>query len=510
VLDLAIRVHKNSIGIGQPMTFHDSPWLDAIYRDPADEIVIKKSVQCGISEWATVKTFYLSLSGLSVMYVLPGDKECSSFVFNRITPLLTRVKYYADRVGATDNVRLKKLGAGTIKFANSNSITDFTEIPIQAVVVDEKDHCNQKNLSYVDDRMASAMQRTGRKPIKIFIGNPTVGGYGISKAYAESDAKEWMIKCGSCGQWQKFDWIGNVIDAEGKCFKMFSDVEPAVVCRHCHKSLDRHADGEWVAEHLDNPISGYHISQLFTKQASMADLYAAYQKTLSDQTERQRFWNSILGEAYTGEGDQLTAADIDKCVLADYHMPHSGDGCAGGIDVGKVLHVRIDQLINSKRRAVFIGIVPNFEEAAAVLKRYNCRMYVIDARPEMHKTAEFIKANPGGFMCEFHPDQKLSTLQINKDTRTIKINRTVAFDEATADYLEQRIEMPIDWRGLDGGQFLLQMMAPTRMLDEERTPPAYVWDEGGQADHHRLADLYCHLAAKLSGFGARDARVRWI
>jgi len=54
------------------------------------------------------------------------------------------------------------------------------------------------------------------------------------------------------------------------------------------------------------------------------------------------------------------------------------------------------------------------------------------------------------------------------------------------------------------------MMAPVRKLDLDRKPPAYVWDESGQADHHRLADDYCHVAAKLCGFGARPAEVRWI
>jgi len=54
------------------------------------------------------------------------------------------------------------------------------------------------------------------------------------------------------------------------------------------------------------------------------------------------------------------------------------------------------------------------------------------------------------------------------------------------------------------------MMAPVRKLDLDRKPPAYVWDESGQADPHRLADDYCHVAAKLCGFGARPAEVRWI
>lgn len=508
-LYLAIEYHRNTHG--QPLRFgDDAPWVYDLYVDKSSNIVVMKSVQCGVTEYLTVYTFDACRRGLSVLYTLPGDGECAAFVQDRIIPLLQDIPSYTRALGHTDNVRMKKLWKGTTKFVGSNVRKNFTGYTAQVYIVDELDECDQTNIVFGQDRLSDAEHRTGMPPVIIKVGNPTIPAFGISEAYEHSDKKEWNIKCGHCNQWQPLDWFANVVDKSGSPLSVHKQTgKPIMVCRSCHQSINPYSEGKWIAEHPGVEISGYHISKLFTRQTTLDSLYESYLKGKVNETENQRFYNSDLGIPYTGSGDGLSLEVFQKCVLPQYTLPFTAEECIAGIDVGKVLHVRIDILTEGRRRMVYAGTIPNFDELAIVLHRYNVRLYVMDARPETHKCTEFINQNRGGFLCDFHPDASIIDLKIDNKTRMIKVGRTRSLDEATEAYLRNQIELPENWRSLDQGNWVAQMMAPVRKLDTKRQPPAFIWDEAGQPDHHRLADNYCHIAAKMCGFGIGRREMLW-
>jgi hypothetical protein len=399
----------------------------------------------------------------------------------------------------------------------------FKEFPADVLIIDELDLCNQDNLVYVTDRISGVSFR-GFEPVIRKISNPTVSGYGIHKEYTElSNKREWFVKCGHCNEWQPLDWFVNVVRQTGDAsYSLLSPTEPGsgelIVCRSCGKLFDRRGQGEWVAEVPDRKISGYHISKLITDQTSIAALYDKFVKSQNNATERQHFINSELGLPYTGEGDKLSFTDFIRCSLDGYYLPLRGYDAEGnhlttvaGIDVGSVLHYRIDALVNGKRRMVAVGHVPSFEEMERKLKLYGVRIFVIDEKPEMHKAREFVTANRNGFLCNYSEPRNTAAFKADPKTREIKVNRTESLDESTSMYIEGKVELPVDWASLDGGEWVKQMTAPTRVIDMKQNPPIYIWDEAGQADHHRHADNYCHMAAKILGFGIKSrAEILWI
>lgn len=494
------------------MSFVGRPWLVDIYKDRNPNKVIMKSVQCGISEYAVVHIMGQLMKGKSILYILPTLEARNDFVDNRINRLVEAVPLYRAGSFGTDNKGLKFYWNGVIKFVGSNVRMGFREFPAQVIIYDELDICDQDIIKFAKDRLAASGE-LGFVPAQLQISNPTVPKYGIDLAYEESDKKWWYIKCAHDNKRQSLNWFDNVVDPDTRHPFLMSESmagEPEMVCRSCHKPIDRLGSGEWVAEHPSSSNSGYQISKLFTRQATMGELLANYEKGKVDNIEMQRVYNSDWGLPYSGGEAELTLEVFSACAKAGYQLPLKAENSVAGIDVGGILHIRVDALIEGRRQMVYCGTVPTFEDIPLLLKRFGVRVYVIDARPEMHKVAEFIAANRGGWACDFHPDTSIQDMKIDRKALLIKVNRTRAIDEATQAYFERQIILPENWRTLDRGDWLKQMMASVRIIDMKRKPPAFVWDEKGQPDHHRLADCYCHQAAKLAGFGRRSMEVQWI
>lgn len=497
-------------------------WMLPIFLDRSLQKVFMAAVQCGKTDFCMIWTFCRLDKGLSGAYVLPTKVIRDRFIDERVNPIIERVPYYRAAVKGMDNKAIKKFQHSTIHFLGSNVSADFFGFTIQFYIIDELDKCTTQYLGLLNDRVSSTKRLTGKDPEWIKISNPSVAGYGIHNEYNKSDKKVWKIKCEHCNEWQSLDWFKHVVRQEDEhkfalldglwCTDADRDIDP--LCRHCNKPLNRLQYGEWVAEFPDKEISGYHISKLFTNQTTIRKMFCEdsdlnFVDALHNQTQLQQFYNSNLGLPYEGAGDKLQWQDFERC-QADYLMPQRCTGTVGGVDVGNVLHVRIDRLVRGKRQAVFIGIVPDWNELDALFKRMGTVLFVIDSMPEIHKAREFVKAHSGGYLCEYSKNERTGGAIINRQDKIIRANRTESLDESTAAYMDALIELPRNWKDLDNKQFVEQMMAPTRILDVERKPPQYVWSEDGQPDHHRHADNYCHMAAKLRGFGGSREVAFWV
>lgn len=488
------------------MTFEGKPWIIPIYTDKSHHIVIRKSVQCGISEWLTIRTIAKAEQGFSTFYVLPKYELRNTFVANRIDKLINMVPYYRqlmkDSVGEADSSQIKHIGQGTAKFASSNTFTDFLEFPAHQAIVDELDKCAQEHLPYVNDRLKAANPRD-RYTVKV--ANPSIDGWGISLEYKDSDQKAWTVPCETCGEYQELDFFKVVVQEseEGQWQLRDRDWVKGMardihcVCSRCGGALERLSiKGRW---HVNNPgseVSGYHITRLMDGNTTVQELWKTFVSALGNETKMQAFYNSDLGIPYSSKGAKLTEYLIDQC-RGDYAMPSIADGCVMGVDVGAVLHVKISHFVNGKRRAVCIQTVPNFEDLDILIRLYGVECCVIDALPETHKAREFRDRQQGKvWLCEFHSQEgNTKEIKLNEDEYRVSCDRTQSIDEAHADVLRKQIELPRDAGSIDGGAFYAQMCAPTRVFDEDKK--RFVWKEGSKADHYRMADVYEKVAATI-------------
>lgn len=523
-LEFALLYHRNTRG--QPLHFADRPYLFAIYRDRARERVFQKAVQCGISELLIIDALEAASRGLQCLYVMPTQEKRDAFVANRVSRVIRATPFYRRLVrsgsGCANSTGLKHFGKGVIRFVGSNVESEFIEFPADFVVVDEVDRCSQENLPLVRDRLAASEHK-----LAAWASTPTLVGTGIARLFDETDAKEWFLRCESCGERQPLDFFKNVVRQVADDEYELLDGEAArlhrepgtrnvelgtpndirVFCIRCGQPINRLAEGEWVARHPGRGISGYHISQLFVPTCPVRQLWDDWQAALRNTFEQQRFFNSLLGEPYTAEGSGLSRADLLAC-CADYAMPSRAVGSTMGVDVGEWFHVRIsDHPEPGVRRAVFIGRVREPGELDLLLARYDVRCCVIDAQPEAHLVREWQKRHPPGriWRCVYTDDD---VREPRKDAREgiVRVARTPSLDAATEDILARRNVLPRNAATLDGGEFVQQMIAPVRTLVAGPHGTArYVWTKPA-ADHYRHADNYDALATRLwAGRGADGA-----
>jgi len=514
---LMIYHHRNTIN--QRCTLNNREWLVDILLDKCPRKVFMKAVQCGITNYLEVVTFAEMMRGHFVLYVMPSETDRNAFINTRIDPVTEAVPLYKAGRGKVDNVGIKQFWSGGLKTVGSNSKASFASYTAQTVNIDEVDLCNKDNLVFAEDRVSAIRLLTGDIQARLnFCGNPSVPGTGIAQMYAESDQKEYLFQCPGCRRWQEYNWFETVVRlTDDGNYELRNPSKPAIVCPHCNKILMNkdNLKSEWIAKRpeLSNIISGYHITQMFTRQFTIEELYNDFNLCRNNPSKMQAFYNSRLGIPFTGSGDVLDIALLDKCV-ADYKLPHTSNKTVGGIDVGKDFHLRIDKLNDGKRVMQFAGTCGTEKSLIETLVRFGCSVVCMDADPETH-TARRLRAilkkyNIQLLLVRYNTNVALSGRKINKETGTITVNRTESLDRSLSAYIHNQVVIPGSFRHIDNGEWVKQMMAPVRRLDINRNPPSYIWDEGNKPDHHRHADNYCQIASELVGFGNRQYKIQWI
>ena len=497
---LGALVHQNSQGRG--LEFREKPWLVHIYKDESAHLVIVKASQVGITEFALVDMFWLAGQGVAGLYVLPTDLWRSTFVPNRVDRVLDHVKAYQPfgkrGFTKTDAVTQKTIRKSNWKFVGSHTKGNFFEFPAGCITIDEYNLCDQENLLYAEDRLGA--DPTGGRTRKF--GNPTVDDVGISVEFEESDQKHWFVRCGHCGEDQVLGWWTHFVDESGHVPKL-RDPDGNPVCQKCEKPFDRLGKGQWVAKHPGREVSGYQVSKLFADSRAdvpvIRKLLKTYLGALKNFSELQRFYNNDLGLPYSAEGVNVTAAMLANCA-GDKVMPAVAEGTVAGCDVGSVLHLHISKRVNGKREKVFIGTVRDFDELEFVCKVFGVTSGVIDGMPEQHKVRDFCNRNPQWLAC-YYGVASPKEQRPDYVKHTISRNRTESLDASYQDIALGNVVVPVNWRQIDNGDFLKQMVAPKRVFDPKmnKGAGAYVWDEGTRADHHRHADNYEKIAADTYG-----------
>jgi hypothetical protein len=508
-----LRCHRTTRN--GPMSFHRRPYLLPLYRDRSAQRVIRKSVQCGISELLIIDALESAERGLACLYVMPSQAKRDQFVANRVSKLIARSPGYRRRLGeaagGANNLALKHFGQGVISFVGSNAESEFIEFPADLVIVDEFDRCCQEHLPLVRDRLAASPHK-----LAVFAGTPTFEDYAISKQYEASDAREWHLACPACGRRQPVNFFDQLVRQTGEQEYELLDREWAarhqdgpgrppqpgddlrLCCVQCRRPLDRLAQGEWVARHPGREVVGYQISQLFVPTVSLASIWADWQKAQADDFERQRFYNSVLGLPYTAPGRGLTLGELLAC--ADpYALPAGAQRTTMGVDVGDWFHVRTsDHPQPGVRRAVFIGRVRTLAELDDLLARYDVQCCVVDAQPEARLVREWQQRHPRGRLWRcLYTDDDLRDLRRDAAEGLVRVARTPSLDAATDAIRQGRNRLPRNVATLDGGDFVAQMTAPIRhLVTDARGNRRYVWSKPA-ADHYRHADNYDWLAGQL-------------
>lgn len=456
-------------------------------------VVVMKSTQTGISEWAVLTTFALAELGLSHFYVLPNEQIRNRFIDTRVDGLALRVPYYRQKLGTdADNKSLKSYAGAYMAFVGSNSAAVFTEFTADCATIDELDQCDPDNIAMVPERLSASDVRVIRK-----ISNPTITGTGIHAEYLKTDKRFWNIKA-DCGHWNSPDFFRHLADETGTPYdKDHPGGGPRLLCATCHKPFDRFARGEWTAEEKGR-VRGYKISKLFSTMVTTTELLARYKEGLANAGAMQRFYNGDLGLPFTASGSKIDVTQLDSCIDAGYVLPNGGkEPSVCGIDTGGQHGDRHNAIVMREGRLLFAGIVHDLKSILDLFTAYNVRVCCIDAAPERRLVKDLQNAHPGTFRVTYL-SAKTGETELAKPSlshgRKISVNRTDSLDAVKEAVVKNKLAFPVNAASLDGGAFYRQMCASTRVYDEDRGQ--YVWTES-EADHYFHACAYALMAEKL-------------
>ena len=462
-----------------------------------------KSVQCGISELGLCEQLYWAKQGLSWITVCPTETFLQTFVKNRIDKLIENSEDYQASLperGKTlaKQMHLKAFGKGSMKFIASESKVGFKEYPADGYTIEELDECNQDNTPFIEDRISNSEYKKRR-----IYANPTVSDFGVHKVFEKGTKERWHVKCPECGEWQHPTWFENVAKQIDEINYELRDKSPnpGAVCAFCDASIKARGHGEWVAECPGRDWRTFHVSQIISPQNTILELYNKFTESLLSETEKQRFWNSVLGLPYESPGARLSDALMNACI-EEYSVSHQHRGpCIAGADIGSRNRMLVMDCGTGKPRLMYASLC-SWSDMEWAIQHYNIDKLVIDAMPEQAKAKELRDKYPGRVWLCYYPhtgtDQTREPSIRDTDSDgnlicSIKVNRTESLDNSHGAIMNRLIAFPREAAGLAGGLFYTEMKGTTRIYDEERG--LNEWTKG--EDHFRHAFNYAWLAYGL-------------
>lgn len=459
-----------------------------------------KAGQVGATEYAVNRALWTTCeAGANVLFVLPvWTPDASDFSQARLKAAIEDSPEILAHAAGIDNVGLKRVGRGLIYCRGSERRHSLKEMPIDFVIVEELDECNQANLPFAYRRLDHSLLKH-----RLMISNPTLPGYGIHALWDESDQRAWQVKCG-CGRWQALTFDRNLLPGPPAFWG----------CEKCGLLLDRTA-GEWIAAHPERPLRGYHIPQALSHRITAQELLDDWHGAEGNSFREQAFFNLRLGEPYAARGQQIELGRLLE-LRGEDTMPQVGRKCSMGVDVGTVLHVRISQRAEGgQKRAVWVGEVRDFADLRPLMSAYDVACAVVDALPETRAAQGFQAAFRGRvWLAYYEDDPKALPALWRKDKGTVLLQRTAAADAVRDRVAAGGLLLPAKAEALEPrdprsgiSTWLLHLCVPVRLRRlNARGQEVAVWNSAGRPDHFFHAEVYdevafAHIEAGHAGTG---------
>ena len=492
--DWAMRVPEPKTG---PLDFDRFPFQRELYDQEGAmdrEIVVMKSTQVGIStyllRWAM---YHADVRGQTALYIFPKRQQMYDFADARMKAAILRSEYLRNRIpsGFIDNKGLKQIGLGYLYARGSESKADLDAVDADCLCLDEYDTLRQENIPDAERRISGSLDGLIRR-----VGVPSIPGFGIDRLYTQTDQRRWLIKCEACNHHQTLTYDANV-----------DEDAAAVVCEKCRKKLDT-TKGEWVAEHPDREVRGYHIPRLIVPGASLAPIIEAHQRTTP--YEKQVHFNKDLAEAYAPSEGRLTLEAIEAASREDIPLDAGTRDAAGatnqlvtmGVDVASVrsLHCRVSAYKVPKgeglptKRALFIGEVDDFGKVAELIERFRVQICCVDHEPEGRLARSLAERFPGRiYLAHFITSRSQTLFDVDPEMRVAGVKRTEIIDATLDAIRQQRNLLPME----KPPDYVKHLQSPIRVTEEDNQGRVRASYRKTGDDDYVFAEAYDTLALQV-------------
>ena len=441
---------------GRPFSFKRYPFQRAIADDLHPNMDVIKPSQVGLSEIQVRKAlgFISRNRGTTLIFTMPNEKMFERMSTTRILPIVKEEKVFnlETRSGEkpTRSRGLIQVGS-SFMYVTGMTEGDATSISADVVLNDEVDLSDQQMLALFNSRLQNSDWKINQR-----FSTPTFNNFGVDQGYMVSDQQEYMCRCDACNHWQVPLFSRAFVDIPGLPDELehLSEIDETlidtgrldlvnaqVVCERCRAPLDlgREENREWVAQYPSRTHArGYRVRPFSTDRLGPDYIIAQLLKYRARDYMRG-WYNTVLGEAFTGGNARLSDSDIGMCFTARSMTPlvERDDPTWIGIDMGQTCHLTVGQgdsvetLHIIEFRTVPVDDLLNVVQE--LLGTYNVIGGAVDRHPYTPTADALWTLSQGRILpVEYRGQKEFNLIKDELDLETVKYaqaNRTALLDE---------------------------------------------------------------------------------
>jgi len=470
---------------GDLIEFYDHPYQFDIYLDPADNLVVLKPAQVGLSTVEVIRNhFDAQNEKMDIIYTLPTDNDVGVFVGGKVNRIIANNPCMMISTKDKDTIEQKAIGKSMVYFRGTWTKKAAIMITADRLVHDEKDSSKQDVVADYQARL----QHSRFKQTHVF-SHPSVPNNGVDVEWNLSDQKEWFIKCPHCQKEQILTW--NTEDSR----RMSINIETReFVCKKCGGVLsdDDRRDGRWVKK-TNKPVkwSGYHVSLLMSPRHSAGDIIDKYNEVLLGKQTMDYFYNKVLGLPYAGGGNSVTQETILGRVTNEKNL-YKGRMVIG-VDTG----VKLRYVYGNRQGLLGFGECNNYtpdevnklpldQTLEYFLKKFDNSIMVIDQGGDIIGSRKLRAKYPGRvFLCHYARDRK--TMQLmrwgeGEENGNVNVDRNRMIQLVIDEFREKRLSL---YRGTEEQwyDYWLHWSHIYRTVEEDTLGvKQYVWHRSDRDD----------------------------
>lgn len=292
---------------------------DAIGDPALERVTLVKPVRVGFTTLLTsAVASFVANEPAPILCLLPAEADCRDYMVSDVEPIFSASRVVAEALGddrdeAGRNTLLsRRFPGGSLKVVAAKAPRNLRRHNVRVLFIDEADGMEA---TAEGSPILLAERRTLSFPDrKIVMGSTPVHDETshVLRAYAQSDARVFEVPCPGCGTFHEITWAEIIWD-EGK---------PDTArwrCPHCEAEIEeRHKPtmveaGQWRATRPEvRGHAGFRLNALVSLHvnASWARLATEWVGAKDDPTTLQTFVNTILGQGWRGDGEELADDDL--------------------------------------------------------------------------------------------------------------------------------------------------------------------------------------------------------
>ncbi len=288
--------------------------------DPAIErVTVVKPVRVGFTTLLTsVLGSYVANDPAPILCLLPTEADCRDYIVSdvepifRATPVLARALGEDVEEGERNTLLSRRFPGGSLKVVAAKAPRNLRRHTTRVLVIDEADGMET---TAEGSPILLAERRTMSFPDrKIIMGSTPVHEETshVLRAYAASDRRIYEVPCPECGDFAEILWP-DIRWPEGK------PAEAYWCCPGCGSVIEERRKGAMVEAGRWRALApevtghaGFAFNALVSlhANASWGKLAVEFVAAKSDPTMLQTFVNTILGQGWRTEGEEVDEAAL--------------------------------------------------------------------------------------------------------------------------------------------------------------------------------------------------------